>query len=202
MIYQVKPVTGGYTVEGNNEQSTIIPDRAMAERVCDALNNHAANQADREALQSLHELIDGALPNFRGVPCPMASARLGLKMLVEQRDELAKRLTVLERVVSAANKRQHAGLKVEPQTWGELYDEAQRSVALLEKVATSQAEDTDELNRRLAIVELAREEYEREGELEIDDNAKLSEGSDNGAYVASWVWMSFAGTRFDKEHGE
>ncbi len=53
--------------------------------------------------------------------------------------------------------------------------------------------------RRLAIIELARAEYEREGEVEIDDNAKLSEGEDNGSYVAAWVWVSFFETPYDKD---
>jgi len=53
--------------------------------------------------------------------------------------------------------------------------------------------------RRLKIVQMARDEYEREGEIEIDDNAKLSEGDDNGAYVQAWVWVSFVDTEFDKE---
>ena len=51
--------------------------------------------------------------------------------------------------------------------------------------------------RHKAIIELAREEY-REG-THIDDDAKLSEGSDNGCYVQAWVWVSFGGTPYDKE---
>lgn len=38
-----------------------------------------------------------------------------------------------------------------------------------------------------------------EGETEVDDYAIVSEGADNGAYVSAWVWVSFAGTRLDKE---
>jgi len=38
-----------------------------------------------------------------------------------------------------------------------------------------------------------------EGETEVDDYAIVSEGDDNGAYVSAWVWVSFAGTRLDKE---
>jgi hypothetical protein len=56
--------------------------------------------------------------------------------------------------------------------------------------------------RREAILAMAREQHNtdsREGELEIDDNAKLSEGDDNGTYVQAWVWVSFAGTPLDKE---
>jgi hypothetical protein len=57
--------------------------------------------------------------------------------------------------------------------------------------------------RRLGIIELAREQHQEEGEVEIDDNAQLSEGDDNGCYVQAWVWADFGGTKFDKEgnHG-
>ena len=54
-------------------------------------------------------------------------------------------------------------------------------------------------DRRQEIVELARNEHQKYGEVEIDDNAQLSEGNDNGCYVQAWVWVSFEGTRFDKE---
>lgn len=37
--------------------------------------------------------------------------------------------------------------------------------------------------REERILELARERYHRDGEVEIDDNALLSEGEDNGTYV-------------------
>jgi len=38
----------------------------------------------------------------------------------------------------------------------------------------------------------------REGELELDISAKISEGDDNGAYIQTWMWVSFDGTKFDK----
>lgn len=53
--------------------------------------------------------------------------------------------------------------------------------------------------RRVAIVELARKKHQKEGTIEIDDNAKVSEGNDNGAYVQAWVWVYFDGTPFDKQ---
>jgi hypothetical protein len=37
--------------------------------------------------------------------------------------------------------------------------------------------------------ELAKTQYHREGEIEIDDNAKVSRGDDPGAYVQAWVWI-------------
>lgn len=40
-----------------------------------------------------------------------------------------------------------------------------------------------------AFREAARKLKEREGELEIDDNAIISRGSDGGAYVQAWVWI-------------
>jgi len=57
----------------------------------------------------------------------------------------------------------------------------------------------EEETRRLAIIKMAKDEHEIEGEVEIDDNAIVSESSDNGAYVADWVWISFVDTPFDKE---
>jgi len=51
--------------------------------------------------------------------------------------------------------------------------------------------------RALAVIELARAKYHRDGEVEIDGGT-ISEGDDNGAYVQAWVWVGFAGTPFDK----
>ncbi len=50
------------------------------------------------------------------------------------------------------------------------------------------------------IRDLARDTHGSGGHLEIDDNAIVSEGDDNGCYVAAWVWLSFSGTKFDKEN--
>lgn len=36
----------------------------------------------------------------------------------------------------------------------------------------------------------ANEQYGSDGEIEIDDNALVSRGSDEGAYVEAWVWVS------------
>ena len=35
----------------------------------------------------------------------------------------------------------------------------------------------------------AKKQYEVEGECEIDDDAVVSRGDDNGAYVQAWVWV-------------
>ncbi len=53
--------------------------------------------------------------------------------------------------------------------------------------------------RRVGIIELARQHRQVEGAVEIDNNAQLSEGNDNGCYVSAWVWVDFAGTGYDKE---
>jgi hypothetical protein len=52
--------------------------------------------------------------------------------------------------------------------------------------------------RRLAICKLARNKYGSD-DIEIDDNAKLSEGDDNGCFVAAWVWVDLSGTPLDRE---
>jgi|TARA_R110000751_G_scaffold126168_1_gene227987 hypothetical protein len=38
-----------------------------------------------------------------------------------------------------------------------------------------------------------------DGTLELDDNAIISEGDENGAYVSVWLWCGFDGTALDKK---
>ena len=45
----------------------------------------------------------------------------------------------------------------------------------------------------------AREQYGREGEIEIDEGATVSHGSDPGAYVAAWVWVQDERTDEEEE---
>ncbi len=40
---------------------------------------------------------------------------------------------------------------------------------------------------------LAHEQWAHDGEIEIDDDAIVSIGLDNGAYVAAWVWVTDKG---------
>ena len=49
--------------------------------------------------------------------------------------------------------------------------------------------DPDSLAIDEAYREAAKEQWEREGEIEIDSNAVVSKGDDPGAYVAAWVWV-------------
>lgn len=53
-------------------------------------------------------------------------------------------------------------------------------------------------DRDKQIVALAREQHERDGEIEFDDPVIVSEGEDNGAYVQAWIWVDFSGTPLDK----
>jgi len=60
--------------------------------------------------------------------------------------------------------------------------------------------DPEDEARRVKIVELAGEQgWVTDGEVEIDADARLSEGNDNGCYVSAWVWCPFEGTEFDTE---
>ena len=43
-----------------------------------------------------------------------------------------------------------------------------------------------------AVLELARANAMVSDELEIDDDAKLSCGPDNGCFVQAWLWVSFS----------
>ena len=42
---------------------------------------------------------------------------------------------------------------------------------------------------KAAYVAAADELHGRDGECEVDDNAKVSMGADPGAYVQAWVWV-------------
>ena len=62
------------------------------------------------------------------------------------------------------------------------------------------ANTREERERHQSIVQMAKDEYHRDGEVEVDDTTVLSEGEDNGAYVCAWVWVGFTGTTYDKEN--
>jgi len=53
--------------------------------------------------------------------------------------------------------------------------------------------------RTCKIIQMAQDAHDKEGTCEVDDEAILSEGDDNGSYVQAWVWVSFKGTELDKE---
>lgn len=53
-------------------------------------------------------------------------------------------------------------------------------------IETAETEDTP---LDAAYREAASEEYSEEGRIEIDSNAGVSYGDDDGAYVAAWVWV-------------
>lgn len=54
-------------------------------------------------------------------------------------------------------------------------------------------------DRTQRIVQLAKQHrLVSDGELEVDDNATISEGDDNGAYVQAWLWVDFSGTELNK----
>lgn len=61
------------------------------------------------------------------------------------------------------------------------------------------ATSPEERERNEKIRSLARA-HAREGVVEIDEGALVSEGDDNGAYVAAWVWADFASTDLDKDN--
>ena len=49
------------------------------------------------------------------------------------------------------------------------------------------------------VLELAEEQHADMGQCEIDSDALISDGGDNGAYVEAWVWVDFSGTDLDRE---
>jgi hypothetical protein len=54
---------------------------------------------------------------------------------------------------------------------------------------TNEQNKSPPIHTDAAYIPAARERFQREGELEIDDNATVSHGEDPGAYVQAWVWV-------------
>lgn len=48
-----------------------------------------------------------------------------------------------------------------------------------------------------AEIDEARRLYGRDGEVEIDEDAKASRGDDDGCYIAAWVWLPAGGRDVD-----
>lgn len=70
-----------------------------------------------------------------------------------------------------------------------------RALEALNELGGSTPAERDRLAR---IRDLAKE-HESEGDLELDEDAVVSEGEDNGAYVQMWKWIDFSGTEFCKD---
>jgi len=41
----------------------------------------------------------------------------------------------------------------------------------------------------------AKELYNEDGRIEVDDRARVSAGTDDGVYVEAWVWVPFEEAR-------
>ena len=99
----------------------------------------------------------------------MKQGTTALQMAVRMmRRYLAKHADAVERV-EAKDDLNSALTKVEDHTEGSRSPKASRQDARYRAAAKAQ--------------------YQREGEIEIDDNAVVSYGSDPGAYVQAWVWV-------------
>jgi len=73
------------------------------------------------------------------------------------------------------------------------------ALLLMAEIAADAERPMTKEERRQAIVALAQQQQHVDGEVEVDDNAKLSdESDDNGIYVHAYVWVRFDGTKFDK----
>lgn len=59
--------------------------------------------------------------------------------------------------------------------------------SLIKTIATAEA-DAENPVLKLCVAK-AKEQYVRDGECEIDDDAVVSPGDDPGAYVMAWVWV-------------
>jgi hypothetical protein len=64
--------------------------------------------------------------------------------------------------------------------------------AVLQGIASllkdNQASQTDEIDEKFR--KAADDIYGRDGEIEIDEGAPVSKGSDPGVYVQAWIWVT------------
>jgi len=58
--------------------------------------------------------------------------------------------------------------------------------------------DADQVTYADAIQQ-ARDQYHKDGEIEIDDEALVSPGDDPGIYVSAWVWVSIPNDSSDND---
>lgn len=87
-------------------------------------------------------------------------------------------------------------------------ESADEAVAQLRELAKLAAEELPGLSiwgaspdtgEDAEIAELAKQNaLVEDGVLEIDTPTIISQGNANGAYVQAWLWVDFAGTKFDK----
>lgn len=77
-------------------------------------------------------------------------------------------------------------------------DILQEMLECMNGVDVSKLDDESE-KRRARIIEIAEGmPWVQQGEVEIGNDARVSEGSDNGCYVSGWVWCDFTDTALDK----
>jgi hypothetical protein len=87
---------------------------------------------------------------------------------------------------------------VEQESLGAWLTGTNAALSKLQALVDAIAETDDNPERNAAIREFAQATLAND-ELEIDDDATVSEGDDNGAFVQAWVWVDFYGTLFDKD---
>lgn len=63
------------------------------------------------------------------------------------------------------------------------------TVSHAELRAMALAADLEPTENRPALVAMARDKWEESGQIEIDDDALISEGEDPGFYVQAWLWV-------------
>jgi len=85
--------------------------------------------------------------------------------------------------------------KKDPEFAGRIAKKLQDALDEIEKALAAKAEETDgEIP-----TPTDQEIYDLidNTDVEVDADAKISRGDDNGAYVQCWLWVGFEGTKFD-----
>lgn len=75
----------------------------LTEAITVVEQNELANDCDRNSLQVLIDMLEAALPNFKGAPAPTDWARLALSAVIVQRAELLTALQACLPIVEAVH---------------------------------------------------------------------------------------------------
>jgi hypothetical protein len=138
----------------------------------------SCDKADRESSENAHRTWDSYLKGLR------VQVDNTVRIMQEVRHEVLKIIPTLDL----------PGFPDVPKA-AELTPDDKRWI----KTAAEVVADVEmERGRHEAIRELARQYHQKDGELEFDPDAKVSEGEENGAYVQGWKWVSFRDTALDK----
>ena len=103
---------------------------------------------------------------------------------------ILRRITAQSEKINAI---QHSTGTIQPKDWSDLFHLTNEAKGLLAAIDEAGVVAPGNLTDQ-EYIKAARREHQREGVIEIDDDALISRGDHDGAYVAAWVWVDHKNT--------